>query len=69
MHCHQLELRFLISLVLALLFVERVSAQDQKAHFVGSEGCKDCHSVTYESWKKTRMAMSSAIQENILKQY
>jgi hypothetical protein len=42
--------------MVALLYVGKVSAQEQKAHFVGSESCKGCHSATYESWKKTRMA-------------
>ena len=32
------------------------SAQQTKAHFVGSQSCKSCHAKEYSGWKQTRMA-------------
>lgn len=39
-----------------LFLLSPASAQNSKAHFVGSESCKTCHADAYNGWKQTRMA-------------
>ena len=48
--------RVAISVLSVFLPTAWASAQDQKAHFVGSESCKHCHEAEFNGWKQTRMA-------------
>ena len=49
-------LRLALLVLLTVLSVGSVAAQDLKAVYVGSKACERCHVAAYKGWKQTRMA-------------
>lgn len=61
--------RSLLALLCLMLFaIASVSAAESEAEFLGSQACKQCHSVQYELWQASHhyQAMQTAMPDSVL---